>query len=124
MIRQVTRPTALRHSCAALWLALALAAGVLPGAAQARQSVLFIFDEDKDLPGLALINRSLREVFQREMKDGVELSIVEAHGGRIWADRNDKRGITLHIHLPVPPRPDEASGERGAVEAGSAPPSP
>jgi C4-dicarboxylate-specific signal transduction histidine kinase len=52
----------------------------------------------------------------------ISRSIVEAHGGRIWADRNDERGITLHIHLPVPPRQDDSSGgDRGAVEAGSPP---
>jgi len=52
----------------------------------------------------------------------ISRSIVEAHGGRIWADRNEERGITLHIHLPVPPRQDDSSGgDRGAVEAGSPP---
>src|SRR5262245_12762031 len=78
-MRHVTRPIALRDCCAALVLALALAAGLSPGLAQARQKVLFIFDEDKDLPGLALINRGLREVFQREMKDGVELYSESLH---------------------------------------------
>ena len=52
---------------------LAVAACMLPGLAQARQNVLLIFDENKDLPGLALINRSLREVFGQQMKDDVEL---------------------------------------------------
>jgi C4-dicarboxylate-specific signal transduction histidine kinase len=39
-------------------------------------------------------------------------SIVESHGGRIWATRNDDRGLTVHVVLPVegigapaPPRP-------------------
>ena len=27
-------------------------------------------------------------------------SIVEAHGGRIWATRNADRGLTLHVRLP------------------------
>ena len=75
----MTKPIALRHRCAALFLALALAAGLAPGLAQARQNVLFIFDEEQDLPGLALINRGLREVFQREMKDGVELYSEALH---------------------------------------------
>ena len=78
-MRHVTKPNTLRHRCAALFLALALFAAMLPGLAQARQNVLFIFDEDKDLPGLALINRGLREVFQREMKDGVELYSESLH---------------------------------------------
>jgi signal transduction histidine kinase len=28
-------------------------------------------------------------------------SIVEAHGGRIWAARNDPQGVALHIMLPT-----------------------
>jgi signal transduction histidine kinase len=28
-------------------------------------------------------------------------SIIEAHGGRIWASRNDGPGATFHIALPV-----------------------
>ena len=28
-------------------------------------------------------------------------SIVEAHGGRIWATRNPDQGVTLHVELPV-----------------------
>jgi signal transduction histidine kinase len=28
-------------------------------------------------------------------------SIVESHGGRIWATRNDDRGLTVHVALPV-----------------------
>jgi len=31
----------------------------------------------------------------------VAKTIVEAHGGRIWAARNDDRGLTLHVQLPV-----------------------
>ena len=31
----------------------------------------------------------------------ISRSIVEAHGGRIWADRNDDRGLTVHVALPV-----------------------
>lgn len=33
----------------------------------------------------------------------ISRSIVEAHGGRIWATRNEDRGLTLHIELPVAP---------------------
>ena len=35
--------------------------------------VLVLFDEDKELPGLALILRSLREVFEAEMPGGIEI---------------------------------------------------
>ncbi len=30
----------------------------------------------------------------------ISRSIVEAHDGRIWATRNDARGLTLHVELP------------------------
>ena len=53
-------------------LALALTMAACLGAAHARQSVLIVFDEDKDLPGLAIINRSLLQVFRAELKDDVE----------------------------------------------------
>jgi C4-dicarboxylate-specific signal transduction histidine kinase len=31
----------------------------------------------------------------------ISRSIVEAHGGAIWATRNEDRGLTLHVELPV-----------------------
>src|SRR5262245_49222576 len=40
-------------------------------AAQARQDVLLIFDEDNNLPGLAAINRSLRETLLAEFDGDV-----------------------------------------------------
>ena len=49
---------------------LLLCPGLLP--AEARKSVLFVFDEDKDFPGLAMVNRSLRETFRSELKSDVE----------------------------------------------------
>jgi len=30
-------------------------------------------------------------------------SIIEAHGGRIWATRNEDRGLTIHGELPALP---------------------
>lgn len=42
----------------------------------------------------------------------ISRSIVEAHGGRIWATKNPDRGITLHIKLPVAREPEtSAMGE-------------
>jgi signal transduction histidine kinase len=31
----------------------------------------------------------------------ISRSIVEAHGGRIWATRNDDHGLTMHVELPA-----------------------
>ncbi len=42
----------------------------------------------------------------------ISRSIVEAHQGRIWATRNDDRGLTLHVELPV-----DARGERSGTTA-------
>jgi signal transduction histidine kinase len=36
-------------------------------------------------------------------------SIVEAHGGRIWATVNDGRGATFHCTLPTAPAETNAS---------------
>jgi signal transduction histidine kinase len=60
-------------------LCLVLALGT-PGAAPvpseaarvARKHVLILYDEDKDLPGLAQLDRSLRGSFEAELGDGVE----------------------------------------------------
>jgi signal transduction histidine kinase len=30
----------------------------------------------------------------------ISRSIVQAHGGRIWATRNPGRGLTVHVELP------------------------
>ncbi|HET7134041.1 MAG TPA: ATP-binding protein [Gammaproteobacteria bacterium] len=35
----------------------------------------------------------------------ISRSIVEAHGGRIWAERNSSGGATLHIELPIDAAP-------------------
>jgi signal transduction histidine kinase len=31
-------------------------------------------------------------------------SLVEAHGGRIWAEDHDGRGATFHVELPAAAR--------------------
>ena len=31
----------------------------------------------------------------------ISRSIIEAHSGRIWATRNDDRGLTMHVELPA-----------------------
>ncbi|HEX2829112.1 MAG TPA: sensor histidine kinase [Burkholderiales bacterium] len=57
----------------AVLLALALLLALVPSATGAASKVLIVFDEDNDLPGLAVINRSLREGFTAELKGEVEL---------------------------------------------------
>ena len=32
----------------------------------------------------------------------ISRSIIQAHGGRIWATRNKDRGLTMHIEIPCP----------------------
>jgi signal transduction histidine kinase len=36
----------------------------------------------------------------------ISRSIIEAHGGRLWADKNEPRGATFHFTLPLK-TPDE-----------------
>jgi signal transduction histidine kinase len=53
-----------------------LSLGVLllavPAAADSRKTILFVFDEAPDLPGLAVINRSLRETFKADLGGNLE----------------------------------------------------
>ncbi|HET7452445.1 MAG TPA: hypothetical protein VFL12_06875, partial [Thermoanaerobaculia bacterium] len=59
----------------ARWLALALAGLLIasPGSADTRPTVLMVLDEDPDLPGLALIDHTVRETFQTGLPGGVEI---------------------------------------------------
>jgi C4-dicarboxylate-specific signal transduction histidine kinase len=34
----------------------------------------------------------------------ISRSIVQAHGGRMWASRNEGPGLTLHVAVPLTPR--------------------
>ncbi len=38
----------------------------------------------------------------------ISRSIVQAHGGHLWATVNDDRGLTLHLELPGEPKPVRA----------------
>ena len=53
-------------------LLAALAVCTLAGPVHARPQVLLIFDEDKDLPGLAVINRNIQQALRTEFQDQVE----------------------------------------------------
>jgi len=39
----------------------------------------------------------------------ISRSIVEAHGGRLWATPNEPHGASFHFSLPVGPAPALAS---------------
>ena len=56
----------------AVVLSLAVLLLAVPTAAEPRKTILFVFDETPDLPGLAVINRSLRESFKAELGGDVE----------------------------------------------------
>ena len=53
-------------------LLVALASCTLAGPLQARPQVLLLFDEDKDLPGLAVINRNIQQVLRAEFQEQIE----------------------------------------------------
>lgn len=60
-------------ACRTLALAFVLLlSAALPQLAHGTKSVLLLFDEDNDLPGLAMINRSVREVIGSELKGDIE----------------------------------------------------
>lgn len=48
----------------------------------------------------------------------ISRSIIEAHGGSLWAERNDTRGMTFLFRLPVPGSGETAQDEQdGGVSA-------
>lgn len=56
----------------AVLVSLAVLVLSVPAAAAQRRTILFVFDESPDLPGLAVINRSLRETFKADLASDVE----------------------------------------------------
>jgi signal transduction histidine kinase len=49
----------------------------------------------------------------------ISRSIVEAHGGRLWATRNEPHGAIFHVSLPVGPAPAQASIAPGSRPSSS-----
>lgn len=70
-------------------------------------------------PGIAadVLNQLLHPFFTTK-PDGLGLglsisqSIIEAHGGRLWATPNPGRGITFHFTLPLANRGDTPNPPR------------
>lgn len=56
----------------AAFLLLAVASAALAPGAEARKSILLVYDEDENLPGLAMIDDSLRETFKKGLNRDVE----------------------------------------------------
>jgi C4-dicarboxylate-specific signal transduction histidine kinase len=59
--------------------------------------------------GVGVATGELEHIFERFVSSkseglgmglSISRSIIEAHGGRIWATRNPDRGLTIHIELP------------------------
>jgi two-component system sensor kinase FixL len=75
--------------------------------------------------GAGLTSDNLDKIFQpffttkREglgMGLSISRSIIEAHGGRLWAENNDGRGATFHFTIPVAGRVEgRGSSEEGRV---------
>jgi hypothetical protein len=59
-------------SVALALMALLFTAVLLPEVAEGRKHILLVFDEDKDFPGLARLNQSLRAAFLSELDGNVE----------------------------------------------------
>jgi PAS domain S-box-containing protein len=88
----------------------------MAGAAHPRQLKVDAFVREPGLIGITLADTGsgvpaseLAHIFERfvtSKPDGlgmglsISYSIVTAHGGRMWATRNDARGLTVHIELP------------------------
>jgi PAS domain S-box-containing protein len=59
--------------------------------------------------GVGVATHELERIFDRFVTNkpqglgmglSISRSIIEAHGGRIWATRNEGRGLTMHMELP------------------------
>jgi signal transduction histidine kinase len=70
-----------------------------------RSVQITVSDQGTGIPGDRL--EKVFEAFFTTKKHGLGLglavsrSIIEAHGGRLWAERNPERGATFCVLLPV-----------------------
>jgi signal transduction histidine kinase len=78
---------------------------VVATAARERHVEIAIRDSGVGAPAMGL--EAMFERFVSTKPDGLGMglaisrSIVQAHGGRIWATANSDRGLTMHVQLPV-----------------------
>jgi C4-dicarboxylate-specific signal transduction histidine kinase len=77
---------------------------VLRAAADASEMLIHVIDNG---PGLGDLDR-IFDAFVTTKDNGmgiglaVSRSIVEAHGGRLWAENNTAGGASFHVALPLP----------------------
>ena len=92
--------------------AIAAAAGdariiLITTAAREKHAEIAISDSGIGVPPVGL--EAMFERFVSTKSDGLGMglaisrSIVQAHGGRIWATANADRGLTMHVELPAAP---------------------
>ena len=76
-------------SVALALIALLFAAVLLPKIAEGRTHILLVFDEDKDFPGLARLNQSLRAAFLSELNGNVEFYSESLNLSQFRDERHD-----------------------------------
>jgi signal transduction histidine kinase len=90
--------------------------GVRSKAADAHSVLLEVTDS-----GQGITDETLARIFDpffttKSKGTGLGLSlsrtIIEEHGGHVWASRNDEAGATFHVQLPLGPSPRRHSAER------------
>ena len=77
------------RSVALAVMALLFTAVLLPEVAEGRKHILLVFDEDKDFPGLARLNQSLRAAFLSELDGNVEFYSESLNLSQFRDERHD-----------------------------------
>jgi PAS domain S-box-containing protein len=103
--------------------AMTATGGVLTVTSQREDSQVLISVSDT---GVGLPNENIHQIFDAffttkphgsGMGLAISQSIIESHGGRLWATANDGRGASFHFSLPIEIRAPEIS----ATHTGSGP---